>query len=85
MAQRNVLGDEICSVLEDGANNGANQRELEGHLANDSLNPNERKKPAVPPLYLIMTKHTALACFGHTPAPHSRPIPVAPRAAELAK
>ena len=36
VTQRNVLGDEIRSVLEDGDDNGENQWELEGHLANDS-------------------------------------------------
>jgi hypothetical protein len=40
MARRNVLGDEICSILEGGDDNGENQWELEGHLATDSLDRN---------------------------------------------
>ncbi len=58
VAQRNVLGDEICSMLENGSNNGENQRDLERHLAHDSLSPNDREKSATPPLYPIMTRHT---------------------------
>ena len=41
--QRSVLGDEIRSVLEGGDDDRENQWELEGHLADGSLNPNERK------------------------------------------
>jgi len=43
VTQGNILGDEICTFLENGGDNGEDQRELEGHLANDSLNPSGRK------------------------------------------
>ena len=40
MTQRDILGHEICAILENRGNNGKNQRELEGHLANDSRRAN---------------------------------------------
>ena len=43
VTQRNVLGDEIGSVLEDGDDNGEKQWELEGHLADGSPDPNGPK------------------------------------------
>ncbi len=43
VAQCNILGNEICTILENRGNNGENQRELEGHLANDSRRPNGRE------------------------------------------
>ncbi len=49
VAQRNVLGDEICAVLKNRGNNGENQWELEGHLADHSLSPNDREKSAILP------------------------------------
>jgi hypothetical protein len=58
MTQCDVLGDEICRALEDGDDHGKNQRELEGHPANDSLSPNGRKKLAVSRLYPIMMRHS---------------------------
>jgi len=39
VAQRNLLGDEICAVLENGSSNGEKQCELERHSANDRLGP----------------------------------------------
>ena len=43
MTQRNVLGDEIRSVLQDGDDDGDNQWEFEGHLADGSADPDGRK------------------------------------------
>jgi len=58
VTQGDILGDEICTVLEDGSDNGENQRELEGHLADHSLGPSERRKSEDPRPYAIMTRHT---------------------------
>jgi hypothetical protein len=49
VAQCSILGDEICTILENGGNNGENQWQLERHLADHSLSPNDRKKSAIPP------------------------------------
>jgi hypothetical protein len=43
VTQRNVLGDEIGSVLEDGDDDGEKQWELEEHLADGSPDPNGPK------------------------------------------
>jgi hypothetical protein len=43
LTQGNILGDENCTLLEDGGDNGENQWELDGHLADCSLSSNERK------------------------------------------
>ncbi len=57
VAQCSILGDEICTILENGGNSGENQWQLERHLADHSLSPNDRKKSAIPPSYSIMTRH----------------------------
>ena len=57
--QRNILGDEICTILEYNSNNGEDQWELEWHLTDNSLSPNDRKKSAILPPYPIVTRHTA--------------------------
>jgi hypothetical protein len=57
VTQGDSLGDEICTVLEDGSDNGENQRELEGHLADHSLGPTERRRAENPRLYAILTRH----------------------------
>ena len=57
VAQCSILGDEICTILENGGNNGENQWQLERYLADPSLNPNDWKKSAIPPSYSIMTRH----------------------------
>ena len=43
VAQGDILGDEICTILEYSGDNGQNQSELEGHLADLSLSPNRRE------------------------------------------
>jgi hypothetical protein len=58
VAQCSILGDEICTILENGGNNGENPWQLERHLADHSLSPNDQKKSAIPPSYSIMTRHT---------------------------
>ena len=50
VTQGNILGDEICAILENGRDTGDSQRELKGHLADHSLSPNERKKSLDPQL-----------------------------------
>jgi len=50
VTQRNVLGDEIGSVLEDGDDDGEKQWELEGHLADGSPDPQRTEKRAITPL-----------------------------------
>jgi serine/threonine protein phosphatase PrpC len=57
VAQRNVLGDEICAVLENGSSNGEKQCKLERHSANDSLGPDTPEKLADSPLYRIVRRH----------------------------
>jgi hypothetical protein len=48
----------LCLVIiENGGNNGENQWQLERHLADHSLSPNDREKSAIPPSYSIMTRH----------------------------
>jgi hypothetical protein len=61
VAQCSILGDEICTILENGGNNGENQWQLERHLADHSRSPNDRKKSAIPPSYSIMTRHRPAA------------------------
>ncbi len=60
VAQCEILGDEICTILENGGNNGENQWQLERHLADHSLSPNDRKTSAIPSSYPIMTRHSVL-------------------------
>jgi hypothetical protein len=48
VTQGNIVGDEICAILENGGDNGENQRELEGHPADCSLRRNERKGQQFP-------------------------------------
>jgi len=55
VAQRNVLGDEIGTVLENGRSNGEKKCELERHPANHSLRPNAQKRSAKSRSYRIMT------------------------------
>ena len=43
VAQRNILGDEICTIFENGGNSGENKWELERHQADHSLSPNDRE------------------------------------------
>jgi hypothetical protein len=43
VTQGNILGDEICAILENGGDNGENQWELEGHPPDCSVSRNERK------------------------------------------
>jgi hypothetical protein len=43
VTQGNILGDEICAILENGGDNGENQWELEGHPPECSLSRIERK------------------------------------------
>jgi len=57
VAQRDILGDEICSILENRGNDGEKQRELERHWADHCLSPNDRENSATPPAYPIMTRH----------------------------
>ncbi len=57
LTQGNILGDDNCTLLEDGGDNGEEQRELEKHPANDGLSPNGRKTSAISPSYPIMTRH----------------------------
>jgi hypothetical protein len=57
VAQRNVLGDEICAILENGSSNGEKQCKLERHSANDSLGPDTPEKLADSPLYRIVRRH----------------------------
>jgi hypothetical protein len=47
VAQRNILGDEICTIFENGGNNGENRWELERHQADHSLSSNDREKSAI--------------------------------------
>jgi hypothetical protein len=57
VAQRNILGDEICTIFENGGNCGENKWELERHQADHSLSPNEREKSAITLPYRITTRH----------------------------
>jgi hypothetical protein len=57
VAQRNILGDEISTVLEEGSSSGENGCELERHPANDSLSPNAQEESAISPSYRLMTRH----------------------------
>ena len=57
VAQCNVLGDEVCTILENSGNNSENQCQLERHLVDHSLRPNDRKTAAIPQSYPIMTRH----------------------------
>ncbi len=43
MTQGHILGDEICTILENGGDKRDDQREVEGHLPNDGRSPNERR------------------------------------------
>ena len=61
MTQSNVLGDEICSILEDSDENGENQWELEGHLAEGSLKRHEQRRSAVPVPCAIRTRDSCEA------------------------
>ncbi len=47
-------------IIENGGNNGENQWQLERHLADHSLSPNDREKSAIPPSHSIMTRHSAV-------------------------
>jgi transposase InsO family protein len=58
VAQRDVLGGEICSILESGGTNREKLQELERHLADHSLSPNDQRNSATPPAYPIMTRHS---------------------------
>lgn len=57
VAQRNILGDEIGTVLENSCCDGENRGELERHRPNHSLSPNEQKNSAKSRSYRIMTIH----------------------------
>ena len=61
VAQRNILGDEICTIFENGGNSGENKWELERHQADHSLSPNDREKSAITLPYRITTRHTPLS------------------------
>jgi len=65
VAQCHILGDEICTVLENGSNHGEKGCELERHLENHSLSPDAQKRSAKSRSYRIMTMHNA---------PKERPI-----------
>jgi hypothetical protein len=57
VAQRNILGDEICAVLENRGNNGENLWVLEQHPADHSLITSEGRVLENPRLCRIMTRH----------------------------
>ena len=59
VAQCEILSDEICKILENGGNDVESQWQLERHLANHSLSPNDRKTSAIPPSYAMITRHRA--------------------------
>jgi len=44
VAQGHILGDEICTVFENGSNHGEKWCELERHLTNHSLSLNVKEK-----------------------------------------
>jgi hypothetical protein len=48
VTQGNILGDEICAILENGGDDGENQWEPEGHPAHYSHSRNEPKSPQLP-------------------------------------
>jgi hypothetical protein len=56
VAQRNILGDEMGTIFEDGGNNGENQCELERHQADHSLGRNDRGRSAITLPGRIMTR-----------------------------
>ncbi len=58
VAQRNILGDEICTIFENGGNSGENKWELERHQADHSLSPSDREKLAITLPYRITTRHS---------------------------
>jgi hypothetical protein len=60
VAQRNILGHELGTVLENGSNNGENQWALERHPANHSLSPDVPEKPAISPPDRVMTRHSLI-------------------------
>jgi len=67
VAQRNILGDEICTVFEDGSDGRENQRQLEGHLTDHTPGASARRKLAIPRPYPIMTRHSDReGCAGPT-------------------
>jgi hypothetical protein len=58
VAQRKVLGDEICTISENGGNNAENEWELDRHRTDHSLSPNDHEKSAITLPYPIMTRDT---------------------------
>jgi hypothetical protein len=56
VAQRQVLGDEICAISENGGNNAEYERELDRHRADHSLSLNDHEKLAITLPYPIMTR-----------------------------
>jgi hypothetical protein len=59
VAQGSLLGEEICTILENGGSDGENQWQLERHLADCSLSSSDQKTSAIPLSYPIMTKDNA--------------------------
>ncbi len=57
VAQRNILGDEICTIFENGGNSEENKWELERHQADHSLSPNDWEKSVIPLSYPLLTRH----------------------------
>ena len=60
VAQRQVLGDEICAISENGGNNAEYERELDRHRADHSLRLNDHEKLAITLPYPIMTRDRVL-------------------------